>query len=119
LCPNALGNGHDLTPGAFIAVQTPFNVGIQAIGSFSCRRLDCRLTSNASLRASHVACVLLTRVVRMMRGPRNLLPTGGMREMFERKSLEWDSKGLAVGRELRIGAFSVISAHYRRRPSYE
>jgi hypothetical protein len=75
--------------------------------------------SNASLRASNVACVLLARVVRMMHGPRNLPPTGGMREMFERKWLEWDSKGLAVGRELRIGAYSVISAHYRRPPRYE
>src|ERR1700684_1199433 len=63
-----MGNSHDLTPGTFIAVQTPFNVGIQAIESFSCRRLESRLTSNASLRASHVACVLLARVVRMMRG---------------------------------------------------
>jgi hypothetical protein len=39
----------------------------------------------------------------MMRGFGNLPPTGGKREMFERKWLEWDSKGLAVGRELRIG----------------
>jgi hypothetical protein len=44
------------------------NVGIQAGESFSRRRLESRLTSNASLRASNVACVLLTRVVRMMRG---------------------------------------------------
>ena len=52
----------------------------------------------------------------MMRGPRDLLTTGGMREMFERKWLEWDCKGLAIGRELRIRAYSVISGHYRRRP---
>ena len=55
----------------------------------------------------------------MMRGPRNLLPIGAMREMFERKWLKWLLLGIAVGRELRIGAYSVISAHYRRRPSYE
>jgi len=39
----------------------------------------------------------------MMRGLRNLQPAGGMCELFERKWLEWDSKGLAAGRELRIG----------------
>jgi hypothetical protein len=55
----------------------PFNVGIQAEESFSCRRLESRLTSNASLWASNDACVLLTRVVRTMRGPRNLPPTDG------------------------------------------
>jgi len=56
------------------------------------------LTANASLRAGNVACVLLARVVRMMHGLRNLPSTGGMREMFERKWLEWEREGLAFGR---------------------
>jgi hypothetical protein len=55
----------------------------------------------------------------MMHGFRNLPPTGGTREMFERKWLEWDSKGLAVGRSYAKGAYSVISAHYRRWSRYE
>jgi hypothetical protein len=53
----------------------------------------------------------------MMHGPRNLPPTGGMREMCGRKWLEWHSKRLSVGRELGIGAYNVIFAHYGRRPS--
>jgi hypothetical protein len=57
----------------------PFNVGIQAEESVLCRGLESRLTSSASLRASNVACVLLTRVVRMMRGPRTLPPTDSRR----------------------------------------
>jgi hypothetical protein len=55
----------------------------------------------------------------MMRGPRNLPPTNRMREIFERKWLECESEGLAAGLNLRIGAYRVIFAHYRRRPSYE
>lgn len=46
----------------------PGEAAYQAEVSSSCRRLESRLPLNASLRASHVACVLLTRVVRMMRG---------------------------------------------------
>jgi hypothetical protein len=46
----------------------PFNIGIQAEEFFSCSRLESQLTSIASLRASNLACVLLTRVVRVMRG---------------------------------------------------
>jgi hypothetical protein len=40
----------------------------------------------------------------MMRGPGNMPPTDGMRELFKRKWLECDPKSLAVGLELRIGA---------------
>jgi hypothetical protein len=58
------------------------NVGIRAVESFSCRRLERQLTSNAILRANNVACFLLTRVVRMMRGPRNLPSIDGMREKY-------------------------------------
>jgi hypothetical protein len=52
--------------GAAVMISVPFrgaNFGIQAGESFSCRRLESRLTSNVSLRASNVACVLLTRIV--------------------------------------------------------
>jgi hypothetical protein len=93
-------NSHNLTPDAFIAIQ----IGVWALtdpnryperrrSALESRRsrrrvLENRLASNASLRVSNVACVLLARVVQMMHGTRNLPPIGGMREMFEGKWLE-------------------------------